>query len=84
MQPQRGSLSLTAVHTGPFNLVGNRRDQGRAPQILSQLPWMGGAWLLGGLPGKAGQRGRKEKSVQFHWGITRDTGLHGDQAVVIL
>lgn len=51
MWTQRGSLPLTAVHTGRFNLVVNRRDQGWAPQILPQLPWMGGARLPGGLTG---------------------------------
>lgn len=55
MRPQRGSLPVTAVPTGRFNLVVNSRDQGWAPQILPQLPGMGGARVPGGLTGRDGQ-----------------------------
>lgn len=52
MWPQRGGLPVTAVPTGRFNLVVNRLDQGWAPQILPQLPGMGGARVPGGLTGR--------------------------------
>lgn len=55
MRPQKGSLPVTAVPTGRFNLVVNRRDQGWAPRILTQLPGMGGARVPGGLTGRDGQ-----------------------------
>lgn len=71
MRPQRGSLPVTAVPTGRFNLVVNRRDQGWAPRILPQLPGMGGARVPGGLTGRDGQgegrggegHGEKEDSL---------------------
>jgi len=36
--PLRGSPPLTAVHTGQFNRVVSRQDQGWAPQILFSCP----------------------------------------------
>lgn len=90
MWPQRGSQLLTAVHTGRFNQVVNRRDQGRAPQIQPQLPWMGGACLPRGLVERDGQRVKKggrggggRKRIQFHTGTTHAAGLRDDQARVI-
>lgn len=49
MDGEMCSLPLTAVHTGLFNLVVSRRDQGWAPHILPQMPWMGGARLPRGI-----------------------------------
>ena len=83
-----GHKPLTAVHTGRFNLLVNRRDQGWAPQILPQLPWMGGASLprginTGGDGGREGGRDEERKRIPSHRGTTRATRPQGDQARVI-
>lgn len=87
---REAACPLTAVHTGRFNLVVNRRDQGWAPQILPQLPWMGGAPLpaRGINRGRDGQRGGGEghgerKRIQLHRGAAHAAGLQGGQAGVI-
>lgn len=70
---QKAGPPLAAVRAGRFNLAASMQDQGWAPQILPQLPWVGGARLPEGLAGREGGFGPAEEPLV----------PQGDQAQII-